>query len=53
MKGLVCLAGPVDTCSHRQTPSQTPMDIRVNSDHMPFTPFPPLVKRCGWGPDAS
>lgn len=26
--------------SHRQTPAQTAVDIRVNGNHMPFTPFP-------------
>jgi hypothetical protein len=48
MNRSVGLPGAVDTWSHRQSPAQTAMDIRVNGDHTPFTPFPPLGGAPGW-----
>jgi len=48
LRGLVGSAGAVGTSSHRQTPPQTAMDIRVNGNHTAFTPFPLPEGGAGW-----
>ena len=48
MSGSAGLPGVVDTCAYRQIPAQTPVDVRVNSDHIPFTPLPSSEGAPGW-----